>query len=98
MWVNFAKTGDPSSEKTKWDAYEEKERKTMVIQADKPHMEADILPFQREMLMPLLSAWISPSYADIDYSMLFIIKIFVLLNALFTAWGAQLYARRHRID
>lgn len=43
MWVNFAKTGDPSTEEYKWENYDISSRATLVlgeeIQVTNPHLK-----------------------------------------------------------
>ena len=69
MWVNFAKTGNPSLEDIKWDQYESKNRKTMVFKKDNVKQEKDILKEQRKILFPLVDYMINPGYADVDLNM-----------------------------
>ena len=54
MWVDFAKTGDPSTENYHWDPYDSVSRNTMVL-GDEIHQVSDPLREQRELTEPLLS-------------------------------------------
>lgn len=51
-WVNFAKTGNPSTEDVSWCKYDTIERNTMVITNKGLHMVKDPLGEQRELLQP----------------------------------------------
>ena len=65
MWVNFAKTGDPSLESIKWQKYNKKERKTITFKKDNIKEEYNILSQQRELLWPIVKYMINPGYADL---------------------------------
>ena len=65
MWVNFAKTGDPSIEGIKWNKYNKKERKTITFKKDNIKEEYNILSQQRELLWPIVKYMINPGYADL---------------------------------
>ena len=97
MWVNFAKTGNPSTEDIVWEPYEEGKRKTLVFLAGDIHTEEDILSSQRKDLTPLLSYWICPSYTNIDMNVPLTMRAGAFFNALFTAYKAKRHARRHPI-
>lgn len=51
-WVNFAKTGDPSINGTKWCEYTSDTRYTMVID-EEWHVEKELLKRQTELIMPI---------------------------------------------
>lgn len=63
MWVNFVKTGDPSTADHHWDPYDSEERNTMIL-GDEIYQDSDPLQEQRELVEPLLSYQIN-GYADI---------------------------------
>ena len=65
MWVNFAKTGNPSLESIKWSKYDRKDRKTMTFKKGDIKEEYDILTRQRETLWPIVKYMINPGYADL---------------------------------
>ena len=64
MWVNFAKTGNPSSSTHYWPAYETTQRATMVL-GDNIMLENNPLPEQRKLIAPLMSEYISPIFSDL---------------------------------
>ncbi len=66
MWVNFARTGDPSTDDIPWEQYDTQTRKTMVLGED-IHMEEDLKGEQRTLLQPLLRHYINGCYWQIDY-------------------------------
>lgn len=49
-WVNFAKTGDPSTDSVEWTQYDTEDRNTMVITKDGLNLVSDPLSQQRELL------------------------------------------------
>lgn len=66
MWVNFARRGDPSTEKYTWEPYTAAGRKTMVL-GEEIGMTDDLKPEQRELIEPLLHHYFNGSYSQIDY-------------------------------
>ena len=65
MWVNFARTGDPSTDSHTWEQYDTKTRKTMVLGED-IHMEEDIKAEQRELMEPLLDHYFNGCYSQLN--------------------------------
>ncbi len=53
MWVNFARTGNPSTENIEWAQYNCPSRMTMVLDSS-CHMESDLKSDQRKLIEPLL--------------------------------------------
>ena len=53
MWVNFAKTGDPSTEEATWEPYSASSRNVMIL-GDSVHPEKDWREDERKCLLPLL--------------------------------------------
>ena len=64
MWVNFAKTGNPSTSLHYWPAYESTQRATMVL-GDEIKLVNDPLPEQRRFIAPLMREYISPVFSDL---------------------------------
>lgn len=81
MWVNFAKTDNPSLEDIKWDKYDVEHRKTMTFKKDRVKEEKDILKEQRKQLFPIVRYMINPGYADVDLNMGFFDKTSTAINA-----------------
>ncbi|MBQ9067063.1 MAG: carboxylesterase/lipase family protein [Clostridia bacterium] len=67
MWINFAKTGDPSTEDNNWPSYNEDTRTCMVLD-QKIHTENDLLGEQRNYIEPLLSYHLNGCYTNLDYA------------------------------
>ena len=65
MWVNFARTGDPSTETTLWKPYNSETRMTMVLGED-IHMESDMKAGQRKLVEPLLGHYFNGCYSQLD--------------------------------
>ena len=53
MWTNFAKTGDPSTDKYAWEPYDTESRKTMFLGYDIRQVERP-LDEERELLSDML--------------------------------------------
>ena len=91
MWVNFAKTGDPSTEEHEWPEYNEETRKTMVL-GDDMHIKENLLSRRTAIIKDLLKYQINGNYADLNLNipyirtvvagLICIIAIVVLLIAL----------------
>ena len=81
MWVNFAKTGNPSLEDISWDKYDTKDRKTITFKKGDVKMENDILKEQREILFPIVKYMINPGYADIQENLSVFDKTNAAINA-----------------
>ena len=64
MWVNFAKTGNPSTSLHYWPAYESTQRATMVL-GDTIRLMNDPLSEQRRFIAPLMREYISPVFSDL---------------------------------
>lgn len=64
MWVNFAKTGNPSTPAHYWPAYEPAQRATMML-GDTIRLVNDPLPEQRRLIAPLMKEYISPVFSDL---------------------------------
>ncbi len=64
MWVNFAKTGNPSTAQHYWPVYEPTQRATMIL-GDDIKLVNDPLPEQRRLVAPLMREYISPVFSDL---------------------------------
>ena len=84
MWVNFAKTGNPSLEGIEWHQYDSKDRITMTFKKDNIKEESNILEKQRELLFPIVKYMINPGYANVEESMTFLDKTGAAINAVFS--------------
>lgn len=67
MWINFAKTGNPSTSEITWDKYDSDKRKVLILD-EKIEMDEDLKEEQREILDPLLKYYIHGNYAQISYN------------------------------
>lgn len=65
MWINFAKTGNPSTETFTWDPYSKDARCTAVLGRE-DRMETDLLEEQRKLITPLLKYRFNGSYASMS--------------------------------
>ena len=81
MWVNFAKSGNPSTEDIKWDKYNSKDRKTITFKKGNIKEVSDPLKEQRKELFPIVKYMINPGYADVDLNLSFFDKTSSVINA-----------------
>jgi len=65
MWINFAKYGDPSTSKHKWEQYNSQTRKTMILD-EKIYMEEDYKKEQRLLIEPLLKYYFNGCYSNLS--------------------------------
>ena len=66
MWVNFARTGDPSTQEYVWEPYTADRRMTMVL-GEQVGMVEDLRLEQRETIEPLLHHYFNGCYSQLDY-------------------------------
>ena len=71
MWVSFAKTGDPSTDRCEWLPYKAEDRMTMML-GDIVRMVSDPLPEQRVLTAPLLKYRLNGYYMMADYAFLYL--------------------------
>jgi len=64
MWVNFATTGNPSTEQHFWPTYDPTHRSTMLL-SDTITTVTDPSPWQRRLAAPLLNQYISPLFGPL---------------------------------
>ena len=81
MWVNFAKTGDPSTQNHQWPAYNAITKLTMTFKANQVYVAGDIAAQRRELLYPLLPLMITPSYANLDGEAPFMAEVSYIIAA-----------------
>lgn len=74
MWINFAKTGDPSDGVVNWRPFTDTEPATLVIGKDFS-VQNNVLLEQEKSLEPLLKYMIGTSYVELDYKVPFIFGI-----------------------
>ena len=66
MWLNFARTGDPSADGHVWAPYTADGRKTMVL-GEEIGMTGDLKQEQRETIAPLLHHYFNGCYSQLDF-------------------------------
>ena len=66
MWVQFARTGDPSADGHVWEPYTADSRKTMVL-GEEIGMTEDLKQEQRETISPLLHHYFNGCYSQLDF-------------------------------
>ena len=84
MWVEFAKTGNPSLESIEWHKFDKQDRKTMTFKKDNIKEESDILTKQREVLWPIVKYMINPGYADLLERLTIVDKTSAAIGAVFS--------------
>ncbi|MGI6223998.1 MAG: carboxylesterase/lipase family protein [Prevotella sp.] len=73
MWVNFAKTGNPSTDAHPWPEYDSKSRDTLLLGKQICDFE-DPHPQQRMLVKPLVSRYISTLFDRLDLNVPYIRK------------------------
>ena len=77
MWINFVRTGNPSTSKNTWEKYNSDTRKTMVL-GEEIKMEEDIKSEQRELIEPLLKYYFNGNFLQMSYDVFQVYKIAAL--------------------
>ena len=84
MWVNFAKTGNPSLDNIVWHRYDSEDRSTIVFEKDNIREEFGILEEQRKLLFPIVKYMINPGYADVEMNLSVLDKTNAAIRAAFS--------------
>ena len=98
MWVNFAATGNPSTEAHTFPRYDTDKRLCLRLDTD-IRTESDLLGSQRELVSPLIPKQISPLYCNISLNVPSVwryatcLVVSLLLIIAFCVW---LWRRRKR--
>ncbi|OUM66689.1 hypothetical protein PIROE2DRAFT_68923 [Piromyces sp. E2] len=69
MWINFARSGNPSTNSTKWEPYNNTTRKTMILDYGKDttiKMESDYKKEERQLIEPLLKYYFNGCYSQLS--------------------------------
>ena len=74
MWVNFARTGNPSTTKNTWEQYNSDTRKTMFL-GEEIKMEEDYKSEQRELIEPLLKYYINGNFLNMSFDVFQVYKL-----------------------
>jgi len=86
MWVNFAKTGNPSVGNMTWEKFDPA-KKNVIMLGDDIHMEDKLYEEHYVLLKPLLKYKFNGSYTDLDYNVNYVQKVIIgivcILIALF---------------
>ena len=85
MWVNFARCGNPSTKLHKWNSYDSKSRRVMILDAN-IHEEKDLLARQRKLLWPVLKYYIHGAYMDMSLN---VPTVYLGVAALMVGLGAS---------
>lgn len=92
IWVNFAKTGNPSIDGLNFEKYDKTNRKTLIVKKDLLAMEEDPLKEQRVLLSPIVRYMINPGYGNLNLSLPF----FQMIKNLFIAFVRSLKLKMER--
>lgn len=82
MWVNFAKTGDPSLPKVEWKKFDSENRYTMVVKKEEFEILSDTLREHRLMLEPIIPYLINPGYGNLSLNLPFLERLKAFNDAL----------------
>lgn len=82
MWVNFAKTGDPSTEKNKWPKYNSETKKTLIL-GEKIFVKDNLFSRRSKLVEPLLKYMINGNYSvlklNTPYVKIIVSVVFVII-------------------
>ena len=90
QWVRFAETGDPGTPELPWPAYEEKNRRTMILRRDS-RLVSDPAAEARKILFPILDYRLNASYAEMKFNVPFVWKSAGKIALLLLIIGTILY-------
>lgn len=74
MWVNFAKTGNPSTNDLVWPKYNEKTKETMVLGRE-TKVQSNLLEEQRKAMQPLMKYHFNGNYSNLSPMVPFVYKL-----------------------
>jgi len=80
MWVNFAKCGDPSTEKTHWPLYTEETKDTLML-GETTFIKNNLYSRRTAIIEKLIKYHINGSYAKLDFNIgyiWFLVAIFAI--------------------
>ena len=78
MWVNFARTGNPSTSKHTWEKYNSETRKSMILDGNIQMVE-DYKKKQRLLIEPLLKYYFNGNYSKLSLNVPHYYKIIALI-------------------
>ena len=87
MWVNFARTGNPSTSDFVWEKYESDKRKTIILN-EKIEIIEDYKSDQRELIEPLLKYNFNADFSRLSFNVPQVYKIVAtIIFALLALFG-----------
>ncbi|ORX44166.1 alpha/beta-hydrolase [Piromyces finnis] len=76
MWVNFAKTGQPSVGNITWEKFEPDTKRTMILN-ENYEMKDHVLEEQYILIKPLLKYNFNGCYTDLNYNVNYVQKVII---------------------
>lgn len=96
MWVNYAKTGNPSTDTITWPQYNSDTRATMIL-GDEIKVENDILSQQREAITKLIKYDFNGSYVNLSLNVPHVYKLVgISITVLFVLVGSFIFIHIRR--
>lgn len=97
MWVNFARTGDPSTENNDWRNYTYDDPDTIILDSD-IHMREDLLTDQENLIKPLLDYGFNGCYTNLELNTLAFYRIIAVALAclIIFSWALVMIIRKIR--
>ncbi len=89
MWVNFAKTGDPSTAELAWPVYDGAHRTSMVLGSG-IHTENGVLEQRRVLMEPLLNYGLNGCYTTLNFNVPTVWRYAAVAAAVLLALAAAL--------
>ena len=93
MWVNFAKTGNPSTKDYKWEKYD-CENKNCMILGKKVELKQNIFVKRDQLIEPLIYKYIPYDYSTLSLNVPIIRKSLIIFCAILILFFAVLIIRK----
>ena len=94
MWINFARTGNPSTKDLVWDKYDSSNKKIMSIDEEMEIIEG-YKDEQKEILDPLLKYYFNGNFGRISYNVPYVYKLVGMLALVLLAIFGMFYLLKH---
>ena len=94
MWINFARTGNPSTKDLVWDKYDSSNKKIMSIDEEMEIIEG-YKDEQKEILDPLLKYYFNGNFGRISYNVPYVYKLVGMFALVLLAIFGMFYLLKH---
>ena len=95
MWVNFAKNGNPSTEKYKWEKYNN-ENKCYMILGNDIEMKQNLFKERDEIIEPLIYKYIPYDYSTLSFNVPIVKKFIFIFGVIIILFIAILLGKNFK--